>query len=166
MQISVRVNIRKTISLTNFHNNFIIYFMTSKSFQKRRFLRHNSKRRNLTLIYVHVSSTHAFLLFNVRCTHLWFSLMWNFRFSARTIWHILYIRGRECIRPRSTTTDHLSPTALAHTAPPRHSRPVTANRPPSPPTPPPSPYALRLKSYERQHLRMYVHLQHNVFTTR
>lgn len=86
--------------------------------------------------------------------------MWNFRFSARTIRHILYIRGRECVRPRSTTTDHLSPTALAHTAPPRHSRPVTANRPPSPPTPssPPSPYAMRLKNYERRHLRMYVHL--------
>lgn len=60
--------------------------------------------------------------------------MWNFRFSARTIRHILYVRGRECVRPRSTTTDHLSPTALVHTAPPRHSRPVTANRPPSPPT--------------------------------
>lgn len=110
----------------------------------------------------------ARMTFNItfRCTHLWFSLMWNFRFSARTIRHILYIRGRECVRPRSTTTDHLSPTALAHTAPPRHSRPVTANRPPSPPTPPssppPSPYALRLKNYERRHLRMYVHL----FTTR
>lgn len=81
-------------------------------------------------------------------------------FSARTIRHILYVRGRECVRPRSTTTDHLSPTALAHTAPPRHSRPVTANRPPSPPqpsSPPPSPYALRLENYERRHLRMYVH---------
>jgi len=115
-------------------------------------------------IYIFISSTHDIFLFNVtfRCTHLWFSLMWNFRFSARTIRHILYIRGRECVRPRSTTTDHLSPTALAHTAPPRHSRPVTANRPSSPPTPPsspsPSPYALWLKNYERRHLRMYVHL--------
>lgn len=81
-------------------------------------------------------------------------------FSARTIRHILYVRRRECVRPRSTTTDHLSPTALVHTAPPRHSRPVTANRPPSPPQlsspPPPSSYALRLKNYERRHLRMYV----------
>ncbi|EFN69353.1 Transcription factor collier [Camponotus floridanus] len=76
--------------------------------------------------------------------------------NARTIQPILY-RGRECVRPRSTTTDHLSPTALVHTAPPRHSRPVTANRPPSPPTPPssqPSPYALRLKNFERRHLRI------------
>lgn len=71
-----------------------------------------------------------------QCTmHLWFSLMWNFRFSARTIRHFLFVRGRKCVRPRSTTTDHLSPTALVHTAPPRHSRPVTANRPPSPPPP-------------------------------
>lgn len=96
-----------------------------------------------------------------QCMHLWFSLMWKFHFSARTIRPILYIRGRECVRPRSTTTDHLSPTALVHTAPPRHSRPVTANRPPSPPTPPtsqPSPYALRLKNFERRHLRMYVRL--------
>lgn len=99
-----------------------------------------------------------------RCTHIRlslelvhgartydFSLMWNFRFSARTIWHFLYVRGRECVRPRSTTTDHLSPTALVHTAPPRHSRPVTANRPPSQPpsSPPQPPYALRLKNYEK-----------------
>lgn len=107
-----------------------------------------------------------YLMLPLDRTHLWFSLMWNFRFSARTIRHILYIRGWECVRPRSTTTDYLSPTALAHTAPPRHSRPVTANRPPSPPTPPSSPpsspYALRLKSYARRHFRMYVHL----FTTR
>lgn len=82
---------------------------------------------------------------------LWFSLMWNFRFSARTVWHFLYVRGWECVRPRSTTTDHLSPTALVHTAPPRHSRPVTANRPPSQPPSSPSqpPYALRLKNYEK-----------------
>lgn len=75
----------------------------------------------------------------------------NFRFSARTVWHFLYVRGRECVRPRSTTTDHLSPTALVHTAPPRHSRPVTANRPPSQPpsSPPQPPYALRLKNYEK-----------------
>lgn len=89
-----------------------------------------------------------------------FPFMVNFRFSARTIRHILYVRRRECVRPRSTTTDHLSPTALVHTAPPRYSRPVTANRPPSPPTPssppPPSPYALWLKNYERRHLKMYV----------
>lgn len=120
-----------------------------------------------TYIRSHIQHAWHFFLFNIiiRCTHLWFSFMWNFRFSARTIRHILYIRGRECVRPRSTTTDHLSPTALAHTAPPRHSRPVTANRPPSPPTPsspPPSPFALWLKNYERRHLRMYVHL----FTTR
>lgn len=153
----------------NIHDDFKIFCKFFKNvdifeiwiFQ---YLRHNSKRRNLTLVYVHVSNTHVLLLFNVtsRCTQLWFSLMWNFRFSARTIRHILYIRGRECVRPRSTTTDHLSPTALAHTAPPRHSRPVTANRPPSPPTPPSSPYALRLKNYEKRHFRMYVHL----FTTR
>lgn len=99
---------------------------------------------------------HLALIF--RCTHLWFFLMWNFRFSARTIRHILYVRGRECVRPRRTTTDHLSPTALVHTAPPRHSRPVTANRPPPPPTPSsPSPYALRLKNYERRQC-MYAHL--------
>ncbi|CAD1480274.1 unnamed protein product, partial [Heterotrigona itama] len=72
-------------------------------------------------------------------------------YTARTIWHFLYVRGRECVRPRSTTTDHLSPTALVHTAPPRHSRPVTANRPPSQPpsSPPQPPYALRLKNYEK-----------------
>lgn len=84
-----------------------------------------------------------------RCTmHLWFFLIWNFRFSARTIRHFLYVRGRECVRPRSTTTDHLSPTALVHTAPPRHSRPVTANRPPSPPppsSPPPTTLCTEIK---------------------
>ncbi|XP_076669151.1 EBF transcription factor knot isoform X2 [Andrena cerasifolii] len=71
--------------------------------------------------------------------------------NARTVWHFLYVRGRECVRPRSSTTDHLSPTALVHTAPPRHSRPVTANRPPSQPpsSPPQPPYALRLKNYEK-----------------
>lgn len=100
---------------------------------------------------------------NRLCMYLWFSLMWNFRFSARTVWHFLYVRGRECVRSRSTTTDHLSPTALVHTAPPRHSRPVTANRPPSQPpsSPPQPPYALRLKNYEKharetRDSRMYV----------
>lgn len=53
-----------------------------------------------------------------------FFIFFFIRFSARTIRHILYIRGRECIRPCSSTTDNLSPTALVHTAPPRNSCPV------------------------------------------
>lgn len=83
------------------------------------------KPRKYLIIYKEcmcTSTSHACGLF----VCIIYDFLLDFRFSARTIWHFLYVRGRKCVRSRSSTTDHLSPTALVHTAPPRHSRPVTA----------------------------------------